>query len=84
MMENIENKRQLEIEASSRERILRKLKKAKSIYSDHRIRRPRPLSLKNKIPRLGDSIFVVNQENNRSISFQNDHDLSVCFEIAFE
>ncbi len=59
MIENMNNKRQLEtdLNTSSRERLLRKLKKAKTIYSDHRNRRPRPLSPKNKIPRF-DKIFL--------------------------
>jgi hypothetical protein len=59
MIENMNNKRQLEtdLNTSSRERLLRKLKKAKTIYSDPRIRRPRPLSPKNKIPRF-DKIFL--------------------------
>jgi hypothetical protein len=59
MIDNINNKRQLEtdLNTSSRERLLCKLQKAKNIYSDHRIRRPRPLSPKNKIPRLEKTFF---------------------------
>ena len=36
---------------TDKERLLRKLKKAKNVYSQYRIKRPRPLSPKIKIPR---------------------------------
>ena len=55
-MENLKNKRLLETkskmnDADNRARVLRKLKKAKAVYSENRSRRPRPLSPKTKIPR---------------------------------